>query len=65
MTTEQRINRHLVQVLDSRLLTTITRQELQDMFEAKAKAEGLSKSVLTHLRGTFVRFFNWRCLTVN
>lgn len=42
------INNHLVPAFSHRLLTTITRQEMQDLLESKACV--LSKNVVAHLR---------------
>ena len=42
------INNHLTMTFGDRLLTTITRQEMQDLLEAKAPV--LSRNVVAHLR---------------
>src|SRR5207302_8147632 len=49
MTTKQRINHNLVEELGSQPLGSLNREQLQDLLEKKS-AEGLSSSVISHLR---------------
>ena len=48
MTTTQIINSHLMKAFEDRVLGTISRSEMQDLLQLKA--EGLSRSMVGHLR---------------
>jgi integrase len=59
-TTENNVNRvnaHLVAAFDERELTGFRRDELQDFLDAKAKSDGLSFSVVAHLRWDLNQIF--------
>jgi integrase len=52
-----RVNTHLVGAFDKREMTGFRRDELQDFLDAKAKSDGLSFSVVAHLRWDLNQIF--------
>src|SRR5271170_5487801 len=58
LTTEQIIRTHILEAFGDRLLCSITRVELQALLLLKAE-EGLSKSVVNHIRWQLVAIFKF------